>query len=90
MSDLPSRYARRPLIDDLLAERDKVVARITGRGTHADELMGIPATHKPVAMTGIAIYRFAHGKTAERWAQHDTLSLLQQLGVLPPMGHGGA
>lgn len=75
------------VIQDLFAEGDRVVARVTGSGTHTGELLGIPPTGKRLEMTGIVIYRIERGKIVERWAQHDVLGLMQQLGVLPPQGH---
>jgi len=51
--------------------------------------MGIPPTGKQVTMTGITILRFAGGKCVERWSEADFLGLLQQLGVVPPMGQAG-
>ena len=36
-------------IDDILAEGDKVAARMTWRGTHKGEFMGIPPTGKSVS-----------------------------------------
>jgi len=73
-------------VDVLLAEGDKVAARITGYGTHEGELLGIPRTGKKIQMSGIVIWRIREGKIVEVWAQNDTLGLLQQLGVLPPLG----
>ena len=69
--------------DFQLAEGDKVVMRWTATGTHTGELMGIPATGKPVKMTGIAIVRFADGKIAELWMESDQMGMMQQLGVVP-------
>src|ERR1044071_5153845 len=69
-------------IDDLIAEGDKVVARITMVGTHTGSFMGIPATGKHVSFTGISIARLANGKIVEHWGEEDGVSLLQQLGVL--------
>jgi hypothetical protein len=37
-------------------------------------------------MSGIVIWRIKNGKIIEHWGQNDTLGLLQQLGVLPPLG----
>jgi steroid delta-isomerase-like uncharacterized protein len=71
------------ILDDMIAEDDKVMVRVTGRGTHTGDLLGIPATGKVLEMTGIAIYRIAEGKIVERWAEHNLLGLLQQLGVVP-------
>lgn len=72
--------------EDMMAEGDKVVARITMTGTHQGEFMGLAPTGKKIAVSGIDIIRFAGGKAVEHWGQTDTLSLMQQLGAIPPMG----
>lgn len=48
--------------------------------------MGIPATGKEIVMTGNNVFRIANGKIAECWAESDALGMLQQLGVIPPLG----
>ena len=73
-------------IDDLLAARDKVVARFTARGTQTGEFQSIPATGRTAAVSGIAIYRVSEGKVVEQWLEYDQLGLLQQLGVIPTPG----
>ena len=70
------------VIEELIAEADKVVARITMSGTHTGSFMGIPATGKHVEFTGIYIARIASGKIVEHWGEEDGVSLLAQLGVL--------
>ena len=77
-------------VEDLIAEGDKVVSRYTFRATHQGEFMGIPATGKAVTVRGIMISRFAGGKWAEDWDGPDALSLMQQLGTIPPMPQAGA
>ncbi len=69
------------VIDDLIAEGDKVAARITMTGTHTGTFMGIPATGKHVEFTGIYIARIANGKIIEHWGEEDGVSLLAQLGL---------
>jgi len=71
-------------IDDLIAEGDKVVVRGTMTGTHTGEFMGIPATGKPVEISGIDITRFENGQSTEHWGQWDVAGLMVQLGVAPP------
>lgn len=66
-----------------VAEGDLVVSVIVGRGVHAGELLGIPATGNDVETEGIAIHRIADGKIAEYWAVTDTMRVLQQVGALP-------
>ena len=72
------------IIEDLVAEGDKVVQRWTSHVTHQGNLMGIPPTGKQVTLTGINIFRFAGGKIVERWGELDTLGILQQVGALQP------
>jgi predicted ester cyclase len=71
----------RVTIDDVVAEGDKVAVRFTLRGTHTGDLMGIPPTGRHVVVTGIDINRISNGQIVERWANVDTLGMLQQLGV---------
>ena len=63
-------------IDDVVAEGDKVVIRVTGRGTQQGEFQGIPPT-------GVGIGRIEDGRIAESWAEYDALGMMQQLGVVP-------
>jgi steroid delta-isomerase-like uncharacterized protein len=72
-------------VEDMIAEGDKVVARLTVHGTHQGAFMGIPPTGKHTTVTAIEIIRFADGKSVEHWAEIDFMSLLQQLGVIPSM-----
>ena len=76
----------REVIEDQVAEGDKVVSRWTGSGKHTGEIMGSPPTGKEITWTSIGISRFEDAKIAEEWVEFDALSLLQQLGVVPPLG----
>jgi steroid delta-isomerase-like uncharacterized protein len=71
------------VIDDMLADGDKVAFRWTGTGTHQGDLMGIPPTGKRVTTTGLVISRFAGDKVVEDYEIIDTLGMMQQLGVVP-------
>jgi predicted ester cyclase len=57
-----------------------------GYGKHTGDFLGIPPTGKDVRMEGIAIHRIAEHKLVEHWAQIDAVSLLVQLGAIPPPG----
>ncbi len=71
-------------VEDMIAEGDKVVVRLSASATQHGAFMGLPPTGKHVTFTGIDIIRIAGGKLVERWAQMDALGMLQQLGVVPP------
>ena len=71
-------------VEDLIAEGDKVVSHVTGRGTHKGELMKIAPTGKQVTITVICISRFEEERIAEDWELIDLFGMMQQLGVIPP------
>ena len=70
-------------IDDIIAEGDRVVARMTISGTHKGEFRGIPPTGKTAVITEMSIYQISEGKIAEGWGVSDMLGLMQQLGAIP-------
>lgn len=67
-------------IEDLIAEGDKVVARVTMTGTHTGDFWGIPPTERRVSLTAIYIVRIANGKIVEHWGEEDGVKVLKQLG----------
>ena len=69
-------------VDDLIAEGDRVVFRVTVTGTHRGEMLGVPATGRAVAFSAIDILRFEAGKVVEHWGFGDGAALLRQLGKL--------
>jgi len=71
------------VVDEQIAEGERVATRWTARGTNTGELMGMPATGKQVVIPGITITRIVNGKSVEAWSSWDTLSLVQQLGLVP-------
>jgi predicted ester cyclase len=48
-------------IEDMIAEGDKVVTRMTSYGKHEKDLPGAPATGNEMKMTSITIHRIANG-----------------------------
>ena len=70
-----------------VAEDDLVVSHVVGRGVHAGELLGTPATNKPVETEGIAVHRIRGGKIVEYWSVTDVARVLQQVGALPGPPH---
>ncbi len=77
-------------VEDMIAEGDNVAARFTARGIHKGDFMGLPATGKPIMMTGIEIFRIENGKIVELWGgEANLLGLMQQLGIFPSPGNTG-
>jgi predicted ester cyclase len=70
-------------IQDLIAEGDRVVARIGGHVTHKHPFMGVAPTNRQFATNGVEIFRVADGKLAERWVFIDQVPMMKELGVIP-------
>ena len=68
-------------VEDQIAEGDKVVSRLTFRGTNEGELMGVPPTGKTVTIGIVYIFRMDGGQIVERWGEADTMGMMQQLGM---------
>ena len=71
------------IVEDEIAEGDRVVQRLTLSGTHAGAYGGIPPTGKRATWHLVAILRLGRdGKIAEYWSSTDLSGLLRQLGAL--------
>jgi steroid delta-isomerase-like uncharacterized protein len=71
-------------VEDVIAERDKTVARVTVTATHQGEFLGVPASGNAVNVGLIDIMRFDdRGLVCEHWGVMDMLSLMQQIGAVP-------
>lgn len=70
---------------DRVVGEDRVVTRWEASSTHAAPFAGVPATGKPILVTGISIDRIKEGKIVETWTNWDPLGVLQQIGAIPEM-----
>jgi steroid delta-isomerase-like uncharacterized protein len=66
-------------VEDTFGADDRVVVRWSAKMTHTGDHLGIPATNKPVRITGITIARIEKGKIVQGWDNWDQLALMQQL-----------
>ncbi|MCL7453342.1 MAG: ester cyclase [Anaerolineae bacterium] len=73
-------------IQDLIAEGDKVVARLLATGTHTGPFAGRPPTGRRVTIASFRMYRLTNGKVVESWAMQDRLGLMEQLGFVESAG----
>jgi predicted ester cyclase len=76
----------RYVIEDLVAEGDRVAVRWTACGTQRGSFGPVPPTGRSVTWSGIHIYRIRDGRFVEYWVEADSLGRLRQLGVelVPP------
>lgn len=71
------------VIEEAIAEGDKVAIRWTLQGTHDGEYMGVAPTGNRVNWPGATIFQLANGKIVNRSVHADPGALRQQLGVSP-------
>ena len=65
--------------DDQIADGDKVVTRVTLRGTHRGMFRGTVPTGRQVQINGITIFRFSsEGKVVESWDSYDQFMVMRQ------------
>ncbi len=82
-----SSLRRRPCLtwtchlEDIIAEGDLVGVRGTMRCTHQGTFLGVPGTGHELSWKGLAMFRIADGKIAERWFNSDSVSIVRQLGL---------
>ena len=74
----------------LIAQGTYVVAHTTATGTQTGPLHtptgnSIPATGKQVLLKASETYQLKGGKISRLWGFFDRVSLLGQLGLMPPM-----
>ena len=81
LADFPDLHIT---IEDLIAEGDQVVVRLSWTGTQQAplEVWGAPATGRRASYELVAIYRVRCGQLAEQWIVADYLGLLRQVGVV--------
>jgi predicted ester cyclase len=70
-------------VEDQIGDRDRVVTRLTMRGTNTGTFRGMPPTGKKIEISAVSVGRFAEGKAVEGWLFSDTIGMMQQLGIIP-------
>jgi predicted ester cyclase len=73
-------------VHDVAETDDTLWVRATMSGTHAGEMMGVPATGNPVAQSVMTSLRFVDGRCVERHSVADMLAVMIQIGALPAPG----
>lgn len=68
----------RHVLEDMIADGDRVAVRLRAEGTHRGELFGIPPSGQAVSQEAIVIYRLAEGKIVERWSMSSS-DLLEEV-----------
>lgn len=77
------------VIEQVIADGDRVGLLFRVTGTHTGNFFGIPPTGKRVDVYEVALLRIVNGQMVEGWFMMDEAELLRQLGAkLPPRTDG--
>jgi steroid delta-isomerase-like uncharacterized protein len=71
------------IVEEQLADGDRVLTRFVWTGTHRGEFLGVPPTGRSVSIWGMVIDRLVDGRIKDTRILMDTLSLMTQLGAIP-------
>ena len=74
------------VVDDVIAEADRVAVRLTASATQVGEFMGRPPSGRRYTIGEIHIFRVEAGRIIEHWHQYDQAGMHRQLGA---QGSGG-
>lgn len=70
------------VVEDMVAEADKVVVRWVGHGTHQGSFNGEAPTGKPVAVYGVFVHRVENNRISADWEYVDEQYIMQQIGAI--------
>jgi steroid delta-isomerase-like uncharacterized protein len=71
---------------EIVSEGDRAFTRLTYRGTHRGEVLGIPPTGRRITYAGAAVFGFRDGRISEVWVLGDLHGLTSQLRNASPDG----
>jgi steroid delta-isomerase-like uncharacterized protein len=72
------------VVNDMVAEGDRVAVRLTASATATGDFMGIPAAGKSYEIGEMHLFRLRDGKIVEHWHQYDAAGMMRQLGAKQP------
>jgi predicted ester cyclase len=73
-------------VEQQIAEGDWVVTRITARGTHKGEWLGMKPTGKTIEITGVNIDRVVNDRIVEHGGAANVLEAFLEIGAVKPVG----
>ena len=70
----------------ITADSNMIWAQYTMTGTNTGSFMGMPPTGKSIKVDGMDLIRLENGKCVEHWGYDEGRKMMEQLGLMPPMG----
>jgi steroid delta-isomerase-like uncharacterized protein len=67
------------VVQDMIAEGDRVAARWTTRATHRGEFMSVPPTGNRIDVMWFGMFRLSGGRIVESWDTFNVVEMMRQL-----------
>jgi len=74
-------------LESQMADGEVVATRVVWSARHIANFNGVPASQKRVKIEAMAIDRVVDGKIVEHWGISDFMTLMDQIGAVPPAPH---
>ena len=65
----------------MFGQGNEVVVRLIVTGTQTGNLLGIPASGRPLRWDAVDVYRLKRGKISQEWAAEDLTAILYDTGA---------
>jgi len=73
-------------VEHIFGSDAEMCVRWVATGTHTSDLFDLESTGETFAEDGINVFTIDDGRITEIWSEWDTLKMVQELGVMPPVG----
>jgi predicted ester cyclase len=70
-----------PALQDIFGQGNEVVVRLVVTGTQTGDLLGIPASGRPLRWDAVDVYQLKGGKISQEWAAEDLTAILNDTGT---------
>jgi predicted ester cyclase len=70
-----------PALQDIFGQGNEVVVRLIVTGTQSGNLLGIPASGRPLRWDAVDVYQLKGGKISQEWAAEDLTAILNDTGT---------
>jgi predicted ester cyclase len=77
-------------VESILAEDNRVAARVQYKGTHRGKIFGIEPTGNQISYAGVGIFTIGAHQLMSAWVLADRYELMRQLVAIPEQRHNGA
>ena len=68
-------------VQDIFGQGNEIVVRLVVTGTQTGNLLGIPATGRPLRWDAVDVYQLKGGKISQEWAAEDLTAILNDTGT---------